>query len=186
MLVSIAGAPGAGKSTVAKQLAQELGYAYYSVGEHMREIAERRNMSLAELGRLAQQDDTIDKELDDRQREFASQNNVVVDSRLGWFFLPSSRKIWLSADVTEAAKRIAADIAQDKRKGERAGTATATVEQVKHSLLERIRSEQKRYQQYYKIDPYDMNHYDVVLDTTHFSIAEVVAAIKRQLQPTQR
>ncbi|PIN81309.1 cytidylate kinase, partial [Candidatus Woesearchaeota archaeon CG10_big_fil_rev_8_21_14_0_10_32_9] len=65
MKITISGNLGSGKSTVAKMLAKDLGYSHYSTGDFMRKMAEERGITLLELGKIAENDSSIDYELDD-------------------------------------------------------------------------------------------------------------------------
>ena len=64
MIITISGKAGSGKSTVAKEIARKLELKHYSIGDLMRQMAKEKNISLSELGELAEKDDSIDKELD--------------------------------------------------------------------------------------------------------------------------
>ena len=65
MIITISGDAGAGKSTIAGIIARNLKFRKYSVGDFMREIARKRKTTLLKIGRLAENDPTIDEELDD-------------------------------------------------------------------------------------------------------------------------
>ena len=64
MIITISGKAGSGKSTIAKELAKKLKLKHYSIGDLMRQIAKEKNISLIELSKLAEKDNSIDKELD--------------------------------------------------------------------------------------------------------------------------
>src|SRR3989338_7586745 len=102
MIITIAGTPGAGKSSVAKLVAKKLKLKHYSTGDYMRQIALKRNISLMELSKIAEKDKTIDKELDNWQiKSGKTKDNFVIDSRLGFYFIPHSIKVLLLADFDE-------------------------------------------------------------------------------------
>ena len=83
----MAGGLGSGKSTTAKIVAEKLGYSHYSGGDFMRKMAEKRGISLADLGNMAETDASIDKEIDQMQKEFMDTNDsFVIDSRHCLFF----------------------------------------------------------------------------------------------------
>ncbi len=73
MIITISGIAGSGKSTVAKLLAKRLGYRHYSIGDFMREMAKERKVSLLELSKEAEKGHSIDKELDEKQRELGKK-----------------------------------------------------------------------------------------------------------------
>jgi len=56
MIISISGTPGAGKGTLAKNLAAELGWPVFSMGDLRRQAAARRGMTLAEYNKLGETD----------------------------------------------------------------------------------------------------------------------------------
>ncbi|MBI3052072.1 nucleoside monophosphate kinase [Candidatus Woesearchaeota archaeon] len=159
MIITIAGDPGSGKSTVAELVASKLRLKHVSVGDLLRELAGRRGVSILEISRLAEKDRSVDEYLDSRQRQLAKEDGLVVDSRLGWHFIPRSFKVFLKVSPEEAGKRIFSA----RRKTERENTTlAATIENTK----QRKQSERVRYKRYYNLNPFDMSHYDLVIDTT--------------------
>ena len=170
MIITISGIAGSGKSTVAKLLAKKLNYKHYSIGDFMRELAKERNTTLLELSKQAEKDQSIDKELDKKQTELGkTQDNFVIDSRLGFHFIKNSKKIFLEVQLNEAAKRIL----KEKRQHEQYKDIQESIEKIKT----RISSEDKRYRGYYNIDYHNKNNYDLVIDTTNIKPEEVVEKI---------
>lgn len=161
MIITIAGDAGSGKSTAAKLVAEKLKFRHYSVGDLMRQIARKRKLTLLQVSKLAEKSRDIDEELDDMQEELGKfEKNFVLDSRLGWHFIPKSFKVFLKVDLKEGANRIFGD----RRKGEEENrTLRETIENIK----ERKASELKRYKKYYGLNPYSSRHYDLVIDTTN-------------------
>ncbi len=171
MKITLSGALGSGKSTVAKLVAQKLDLNHYSTGDFMREIALKRKVTLLELGKLAETDPSVDKELDQRQISLGKEeDNFIIDARLGWHFIPDSIKVFLNVADREAARRIFAE----KRKDEKYNiTLKATLKNIK----QREESEIKRYQQYYGINYFDLKNYDLVIDTTKLTAEKVAEKI---------
>lgn len=64
MKISITGDLGSGKSTVAKQLAKDLGFDYISTGTIFREIAKEYGIDVLKLNKLALTDTSIDDRVD--------------------------------------------------------------------------------------------------------------------------
>lgn len=171
MIITISGDAGAGKSTIAGIIARNLKFRKYSVGDFMREIARKRKTTLLKIGRLAENDPTIDEELDDMQRELGKyEDHFVLDSRLGYHFIPKSFRVHLKVDPETGAKRIF----RDKRKTEKENlTLKKTLENVK----KRKKSEIQRYKKYYNLNPYDKKNYDLVIDTSKSSPEETAEKI---------
>lgn len=169
MIIAIAGPIGVGKSTVARLVAQALGYRYISGGEVFREVARQRGISVTEVNKLAEQDPSLDRELDRRQRELAQQGDSVVESRLSGWMVDADLKVWLKAPVDVRAERVAG------REGQPVAAA-------REELMERERSEWARYKETYGIDVDDLSPYQLVIDTTMWSaeaIAEALVAMAR-------
>tara|TARA_Y100000310_G_C20625894_1_gene785849 strand:+ start:761 stop:1318 length:558 start_codon:yes stop_codon:yes gene_type:complete len=172
MIVTISGTAGSGKSTVGKLLAKKLEVKHYSIGDFMRQIAKERNLSLEDLGKIAEGDKSIDTTLDNKQIQLGkTADEFVIDARLGYHFIPKSKKIFLTADLKSRAERIWKDITiKNTRKEERGENLKDIIEELKR----REESEKKRYQQYYQTNPYDKKNYDLVVDSSSIS-AEAVA-----------
>jgi len=171
MIITISGDAGAGKSTAAGLVAGKLGYRHYSVGDFMREIAKKRKLTLLEVSRLAENDRGIDTELDAMQKKLGNEEDgFVLDSRLGYHFIPKSFKVFLEVDTKEAARRIFAD----KRKLER---ENRTLRDTEENIRQRKKSEIQRYRKYYSLNPYDAGNYDLVLDTTKLTPEETAMKI---------
>jgi len=111
MKITIAGLPGSGKTTVAKMIAKELGYEHYSIGDLRGEIAIKHNMSLSELNEVGLKEIWPHKEADDFLEELGkTKDNLVIDTWLGWHFVPDSVKVFITVDAELAAKRIFGDL----------------------------------------------------------------------------
>jgi len=172
MIITISGKAGSGKSTVAKALAKKLKLKHYSVGDLMRKMAQERGISLLELGKKAEKDKKIDKELDKKQIELGKKkNNFVIDGRLTAFFIKKADvKVFLDCDDKVRAKRIL----KDKREGEK----SKNLRQVVKNIKKREESERKRYKKYYKVDYYSIELYDLMIDTTFMPVKEIIDDIK--------
>lgn len=168
--ITISGEIGSGKSTVADILARKLKINRYSTGDHMRTIAAARGITVIEVNKLSETDTSIDKELDDWQINMEnSTESFVIDSRLGFYFIPSSIKIFLTADEQERAKRIF----NSKRLVE----TNTTLKKTLANMKKRKNLEKKRYAQKYDVDYFDLQHYDVVIDTTELTPLQVADKI---------
>ncbi len=170
MIITLSGTPGCGKSTVAKLVASKLNLKRYSTGDFMRDMAEQKKISIFELNQQAEQDQSIDEELDQRQIMLGrNEDNFIIDGRLSFHFIPNSKKIFLDADPNIRAERILAD---DIRKEH-----NINIDTTKENMKKREESEKKRYKEYYNLDPNNPEHYDLVIDTSNISAKEVAEKI---------
>ena len=175
MIIAISGKAGSGKSTVAKELAKKLGLKHYSVGDLMRKMAKEKGITLLELGRRAEKDKSIDRELDERQIELGSnEKDFVIDGRLTAFFMPKADlKVFLDCDDKVRAERVL----KNERKDERGKSLNEIIKKIN----EREESERKRYKGYYNADYYNKSLYDLVINTTFLTVEEVIDNIKDSL-----
>jgi cytidylate kinase len=168
MHITITGDLGSGKSTVAKELCRILGYNYLSTGQIQRNLALDMGMNTLEFNRFTDQNLHIDDYIDTKVKEI---NNVkephVLDSRLAWYFINSSFKIYLMALDEVAASRVLKD---DKRVGEPLGT---DIQGKVKELRERRESENQRFSSNYGIKPSLFTDFDAVVDTSTATVENV-------------
>jgi len=181
MIISLSGAPGSGKSTIAQILADKLGWPRYYIGGLRREAAKKRGLTLAEYNKLGENDITTDKEVDEYQRELGEkEDNFVIEGRTSWYFIPHSLKIYLDVEQEEGAKRIFGSLQRKNDRNE--AENLSSWQDVLASTSERLASDIRRYRQYYDIDVYDKKNYDFCLDTTHLTPDQVFAKVFKYVQ----
>ena len=172
MIITIAGLPGSGKTTVAKIIAEKLNYGHYSIGDLRREIATRHNMSLAELNEIGLKEEWPHKEADDFLKELGeAKDNMVIDAWVGFHFIPSSIKVFISTDIDLAAKRIFGDIIN------RPNENYNSVEEVKEGIQKRVEMSDQAYRTDYNVSFLDQSHYDLILDSTNKTPEEIIKEI---------
>jgi len=165
VIITISGDPGSGKTTLARQLASHLHIPFYSMGDVRGEFAVSKGMTLSELNAEAEIDPSSDTMVDEFQKELPDRHDsFVIDSRLGFFFIPQSFKIYVHVDPSEGARRVA--------KLNRADEPMESEEEAYALLTERIASDRRRYLKLYKVDIADMSVYDLVIDSTRTPIEE--------------
>jgi len=174
-IISIAGAPGSGKSSTADGVAKELGFRRFSSGDFMRNIALERGISLNELSALAEKDDSIDTSIDNENKKVGKMNKLVVDSRLAFHFIPDSFKVYLDLPLEIAKDRILNNLKVNKLRQESENSTTP--EEIYKKITERLESEKKRYMELYGIDHTDKKNFDLVIDTNKNNLQEVVQII---------
>ncbi len=174
MKIIVSGPPGSGKSTVAKKLAAKYNLKYYSIGILQREMAQKKGITLTELSELEEKDDSIDKEMDERQKEIGKEEDFVMDSRLGSLFIPDAEfRIFVDCKFTQRAQRIYAHNRADE------GGNYDTVEK---NLSLREESEEKRFKEYYNFDYKDMNFYNIWIDNTKLNEDETIKIVLDQIE----
>lgn len=173
MIVTIGGRPGSGKTTVARMVAEKLGFELVCAGEVFRNQARKMGLDLEEYGRRALEDDSIDKTLDslvlDRIRATSSQGmNVVADGRLTGQMLSregvQAFKVWIDADIGVRSQRIA-------------GRDRIGADEALRRIEKREEVERKRYSSIYGIDLDDLSAYDLVIDSSDLTPGEVLERI---------
>jgi cytidylate kinase len=164
-IITIAGMLGSGKSTTAKLLSSELGYAHYSTGGLFRDIANSQQMDLlqANLHAEKERNSDIDFKVDERQRVLGeTEDNFIIDGRLAWHFIPQSFKVYLKLDTAVGARRILADMDMERRDKEH---VPDDPDEYAALLEERLASESRRYKALYNVDGHDRANFDLVVDT---------------------
>lgn len=169
MRITISGPPGSGKSTACSKLAERLGLESVIFGKIFRQLAAEKNLSLGELGELAEKDPSIDKMIDSRILEIARANeDIILESRLSAYMCARNGipafKVYIDASPEVRMARIGV------REGE-------TVEEACAKTLDRQRSEAKRYKMYYDIDIEDKSVYDFIINTDDLDPDQVVEKI---------
>jgi len=169
-IITITGDLGSGKSTVSKLLQERLNYDYIYTGKIQRMIAERNNMTTMELNKYSETHPEIDREIDSTFQSLNNSSHLIVDSRMAWFFIPQSFKVYLETDLMVAINRISAD-------SQRINECYSSKEEAAHQITARKESENKRYMELYGVDSTDLSHFDLVIDTSTISPEQVAEKI---------
>ncbi|MBQ7405978.1 MAG: AAA family ATPase, partial [Candidatus Methanomethylophilaceae archaeon] len=157
MRITISGPPGSGKTTACSNLSEVLGLKAVVFGKIFRELAAEKNLTLGQLGAIAESDPSIDEMIDSRILEIARENeDIILESRLSAYMLTRNGipafRIYLDASPDVRMARVGL------REGE-------TFEEAHAKTVERQNSEAKRYMMYYGIDINDRSVYDLVVNT---------------------
>lgn len=174
-IITIAGRPGSGKSSTAKLVTEYLGYQHFSSGDLFRALARERGIDVLQANLSAEENAEIDHLVDGRLQEIGStEDELVVDSRTAWHWMPQSYKVFLNLDLEVAATRILAGMDDARLASEHVHRDPVEYSQL---LQRRLDSETRRYKKLYDIDPYDMSNYDLVVDTAAHDLNQVVQLI---------
>ena len=169
--ITIAGDLGSGKSTVANHLISNINYRIESAGLIFRRLAEQHGMTAKEFNQFIESNPKYDNMVDDTIKEMgAKEENIIFDSRLAWYFVPKSFKIYMYVDVDTATERIFNDTG-------RVSESYSDMTTAKKEIIERRQSEVLRYKTFYNIDINNFKNYDFIIDTSHATKDEVNEAV---------
>jgi len=170
-IITLTGDLGSGKTTVSAILCKKLNYSYIYTGKIQREIAQRYKMTTLELNKYAETHPEIDEEIDSTFKSLGNSSDLIVDSRMAWFFIPNSFKVYLKTDLNVAAGRIFYD---KTRKNEKKYWSLIDAGA---DIVARKTSENKRYLELYGADCADLSNFNLVVDTSNITpekVAEII------------
>lgn len=179
-IITINGSLGSGKSSTADKVAKKLGFKRFSSGDFMRKIALEKGVSLNELSKQAEDSEEIDHSIDNEVKKVGAGNKLVIDSRLAFYWIPNSFKIYLDLPPEIAKERILNNLKVNKlrQESEKSGNS----DEIYLKIKSRLESEKKRYWDLYKIDHTDKNNFDLIIDTNKNNLEEVVDIIISEYQ----
>jgi cytidylate kinase len=152
MRIAISGKSGCGNTTVSTLVAEKLNYKL--INFTFRQLAKEKGIDFWEFCKMAETDDSFDKELDRRQVEMAlKEENCVLGSRLAiWMLKSADLKVFLYASADERARRVF------KREG---GDFSQRLKQTQM----RDKNDTNRYKRIYSIDNDDYDFASLIIDT---------------------
>lgn len=170
-IITLTGDLGSGKTTVSAILCKKLNYSYIYTGKIQRDIAQRYKMTTLELNEYAEKHPEIDEEIDATFKSLNNSTDLIVDSRLAWFFIPHSFKVFLQTDLKIAAQRIIED---NKRQNEKKYNS---IDDAINEIIARKTSENKRYMELYGADCADLSNFNLIVDTSNMTPSETAEII---------
>lgn len=174
MFITLSGMLGSGKSTVCGIMKERYGFEVFTTGSILRRLAEERGMSALEFNDyILKSENNVDDIIDSESKRIAAErkgDDIVFDSRMAWFFVPESFKVFMKVSDEVAAERVFSG-------GERKSESYSSVGEALESLRERGRIERERFLKLYKADYRDENNYDLIVDTTFLTPEEAAGRI---------
>ena len=170
-IIVMSGDIGSGKSSVAMALKQLTGYDIIGTGNIQRAIAKRRGVNTLELNKISQTDRSIDDEIDSYVIELGkTQDNLILDSRLAWHFIPTAFKVFLSVDPVVGANRVFNAARNDEN--------NPSLDVTLKNNFKRQSIEDQRFNQLYNIHFRRYDNYDLIIDTSYTSPDRIAKKIK--------
>lgn len=179
MIITINGKPGSGKTTVAKDIAWQLGYKHVSMGDIRGELAKKHNMTIDELNKVGETEKWTDEECDSYLRRLGNEeDNLCIDTWAGFHFIPHSVKVFIECSFDVGAERIFRNQRPDEKHHD-------NVEEVKEMIVNRWNQTRQRFIKWYGFDVEDMSQYDIIVDSTGISSRqaadEIMEFVKKSL-----
>lgn len=175
-IITISGKPGSGKSSTADKVAELLGYTRHSSGDMVRKVLAEKGMTLNEYNNKAEKDYDLDAKVDQELRNLRNKKDIVIDSRLGFYWIPESFKVYLDLDMEIATVRIFKDTVSNNMRSSVSGGLTS-LNDVSRQVNARMLNEQSRFRKLYGVDPYNLAHFDFVIDTSRQNPQSVAVAV---------
>lgn len=133
-------------------------------------------MTLAEFNEKAKQQPELDHQIDEELRKLRTTKDIVIDSRLGFYWIPESFKVYLWLDNEVAIARIYRDVNLNAGRG-KAGEGIASMSEVIDQIEARSDNERERFKKLYGVNPFDTSNFDLVIDTSRHSPQTVALTV---------
>ena len=175
-IITLSGKPGSGKSSTADRVAELLGYTRYSAGDMVRSYIRKKRITLDAFNKMAEDDHNIDHEIDEELRELRNHTDIVIDSRLGFYWIPESFKVYLDLDVDVAAARIFKDSVSNELR-EYNQDPDVSILEVQRLVHLRLENEKRRFRSLYGVNPYSNSNFDLIINTSRHSPQTVALTV---------
>ncbi|MEM3060323.1 MAG: cytidylate kinase family protein [Candidatus Anstonellales archaeon] len=169
MIITISGLVGCGKTTVGKLVARALKIPLLS--PTFKDLAQKKGLSLMKFQKLAERDDSIDKEFDEKlKREVKKIGSCVVATWLSpWIIQDANLKVWLDASEKVRAKRISR-------------RDNINIKQALLHIRKRDKQNILRYKKIYGINITNHDDFDLIVRSDEMSAREVARIIVKAAQ----
>jgi cytidylate kinase len=164
-IITISGKPGSGKSSTADRVAELLGYTRHSSGDVVRKYIAQHNITLRAYNDQAHENHELDAKVDEVLRDLRDKKDIVIDSRLGFYWIPESFKVYLDLDLDTATARIYKDMTLHRTR-EIDDIDTSSLSAVAKQVRQRMQVEQQRFRSLYGVDPFNTGHFDLIINTS--------------------
>lgn len=171
MIITVTGKPCSGKGTACKLIAKNKNFEYISTGDMFRELSQQNGQDILNFQKNDNIKD-IDKLIDDKIANIGKtrlDDNIIIDSRLAWHFIPGSFKVFIDVDLDTASKRLMSS----NRNTEQSNS----IDEAMNLLTERWELENTRYLDLYGVTNLNLDNYDFVISSDKISPEQVAEEI---------
>jgi cytidylate kinase len=161
-----------GKNTVSDILSAKLGYDIISIWSIKKELAEKMWMTMLERDELwdkPENREKFDLKYEDYQKSLDPNGAVVLDGRMAFRCQPKAFNVFLNVWLEVSAERI--------HIADRCLNNDKTLEEVMKMTDARNQRQHRVYQELYQVDIYDINAYNLYINTNEFTALWVAAII---------
>ena len=161
MIITITGKPCSGKGSISKYLCDKYNFEYICTGDMFRKLSKKYGyQNILHFQKAHDKIKEIDKIIDNKIEQIGKtriDEDIIIDSRLAWHFIPNSFKVFVDIDWDTAADRLL--------KSNRETENVQSLSSAKQTLIDRWDTENNRYQELYKTDNTNMKNYDLVINS---------------------
>ena len=176
MIITITGKPCSGKGTVSKEFCKLYNFKYLCTGDMFRDLAKQHGYAtVLEFQKNYPNITEIDNLIDNQTTEIGKtqiNENIVIDSRLAWNFIPNSFKVFIDVDWPTAGERLLS--------ANRSHEQASDLQQAIYTLKERWQEENNRYTKIYNTNNLNLNNYDYVISSNNLTPIEIANKIYKE------
>lgn len=174
-IITLSGKPGSGKSSTSDRVAELLSYSRYSAGDLVRAVIKKKNITLDEFNQMATENHQLDHDIDEELRNLRTVRDIVIDSRLGFYWIPESFKVYLDLDMDVATARIFKDTVNNELR--ESSAENISLQDVQKLVHDRLENEKMRFKSLYGVNPYSSANFDLIINTSRHSPQTVALTV---------
>ena len=172
MIITITGKPCSGKGTVSKILCDKYNFEYICTGDMFRTLAYSYGYDNILEFQKDERIKDVDNMIDSKIKQIGIDrinDDIIIDSRLAWNFIPNSFKVFIDVDWNIAGERLL----NAKRDSEQVLNLETAIKKAK----DRWDIENNRYIELYNTDNTNPNNYNLVISSNNASPEELAELI---------
>lgn len=172
MIISITGKPCSGKGVICDGICSKYNFELMSMGKIFRRVSAQLGYDTITEFQSPEQTKAVDEAVDNNLIEIGKtrlNDNIIIDSRTAWHFIPASFKVYVDVDWNVAGNRLL----QANRETEQAKDLKQAIKMLK----DRYVAENKRYKTIYNIDCTDKSNFDLWIDSSDKTPTQLVEMI---------